>query len=266
MEIKIEKFTGPLDLLLDLIRREEMDILEIDIHKITEQNLNFLNQQKENLLDLDSAGEFIKMAALLMYIKSKSLFPSLEVETEEELEENAKALQQQLLKSLLKLQAAKKACLELKQRALLNKDVWGGGFTLEKALGDLKNDPISKSTIKQEPILKLMRAHNRVFQKKGKNVIPSVIGPSAPLPFLSDCIRSLHSYFVVGHVLKMSSLISAQKGSTLARTLVTFLSLLELSRLGIVSLDQEKEFSDIAISVKKQLNNKELNFIQEMSG
>ena len=100
MQIQIKEFTGPLDLLLKLIRREEMDIFDIDIHKITAQYLAFI--EKHSIKDLDSAGDFIRMAALLIYIKSKSLFPS-ELQDDPEWEDEGHT-QEELVQKLLKMQ------------------------------------------------------------------------------------------------------------------------------------------------------------------
>ena len=72
--IQLPRFEGPLDLLLYLIRKEEMNIMEIEIHKITAQYLEFIQLMKE--LDLEVAGEFVAMAATLLQIKSKLLLPT----------------------------------------------------------------------------------------------------------------------------------------------------------------------------------------------
>ncbi|MDP7340010.1 MAG: segregation/condensation protein A, partial [Vicinamibacterales bacterium] len=80
--IKLENFEGPLDLLLHLIKKHEVDIYDIPIVLITTQYLNYLDLMKE--LDLDTAGEFLVMAATLIHIKARTLVPRLEFETEEE--------------------------------------------------------------------------------------------------------------------------------------------------------------------------------------
>ena len=79
--VKLENFEGPLDLLLHLIRKNEVDIYDIPITVITQQYLEYLELMKE--LDLDSAGEFLVMAATLIQIKARMLVPRAEVEAEE---------------------------------------------------------------------------------------------------------------------------------------------------------------------------------------
>ena len=254
MHIQIKEFSGPLDLLLQLIHREEMDIFDIDIHKITEQYLNFI---KENpITDLDSAGDFIKMAALLIYIKSKSLFPS-EIQENSEIE-NEQDFQKELTRSLLKMQAVQNICEKLKQYPLLNRDIWESGGITGRDL-TLFSSESQKRDIKKQPILKLMRAYRQIFQKKPSRPTLSF---EDPLPFMADCIRSLHHRLTAGSLLEMSSLIEKDK-NTLSQILVTFLALLELSRLGVVSLSQETDGSDIAISVKRQFNNEDFHSFKE---
>ena len=260
MHIQIKKFSGPLDLLLQLIRREEMDIFDIDIHKITEQYLIFV--EGHSIPDLDSAGDFIRMAALLIYIKSKSLFPA-ESQVDPELESEVE-LQKKLVQSLLKMQAVQNICRKFNQYHLLNRDIWSSGGKAGQDLSALFPE-LQEAGVKQQPILKLMRAYRRVFQQAASSR-PLISLEDPPLPFLADCIRSIHYRLIAGASLKMSSLIRHIEGNILSQNLVTFLALLELNRLGIVSLEQKKDYSDIVISVKKQFSDKDFHFIHEMEG
>lgn len=256
MDIQIDKFTGPLDLLLQLIKQEEMDIFDIDIHKITEQYLNFI--EKHSIPDLDSAGNFIKMAALLIYIKSKSLFPS-DSQINPDLEEEGD-IQKNLMRSLLKMQAVQNICQIFRQYPLLNRDIWVSGG--EKNHSILLSPDLQKVNIKQQPILALMKAHQRVFQRSESRPIFS---EEDSLPVLTDCIRSIHHRLIAGSVLQMSALIKQRDKNKLSWTLVTFLTLLELGRLGVVSLEQESDFADITISVKKRMSEKNFGSIQKMN-
>src|ERR1700758_4242129 len=87
-KVKIEVFEGPLDLLLYLIKREEVDIYSVSIERITNQYLEYLNTFR--MLDLDIAGEFVVMAANLIYIKSRSLLPADQQAADEADEEDPK--------------------------------------------------------------------------------------------------------------------------------------------------------------------------------
>ena len=84
-KVKIEVFEGPLDLLLYLIKKEEVDIYSVSIERITNQYLEYLNTFR--MLDLDIAGEFVVMAANLIYIKSRSLLPVDQQAPDEEADE-----------------------------------------------------------------------------------------------------------------------------------------------------------------------------------
>jgi segregation and condensation protein A len=115
---RLEGFEGPLDLLLHLIQKNELDIFNIPIALITEQYLEYLQLMK--VLNLDIAGEYLLMASTLLHIKSKMLLPKSS-EGEEEEEEDPRA---ELVQRLLEYQKYKQAALELEKRPLLDRDVF----------------------------------------------------------------------------------------------------------------------------------------------
>lgn len=118
--IRLDAFEGPLDLLLHLIRKHEMDIYDIPIADITDQYLKILDEMRT--LNLDVAGEFLVMAATLLQIKSSMLLPNPSLEDEEESEEvDPRA---ELVARLLEYQKYKEAALELDDKALLGRDVF----------------------------------------------------------------------------------------------------------------------------------------------
>lgn len=121
-DIRIENFTGPLDLLLHLIRKNEMDIYDIPIAEITTQYLATIDAMKN--LNLDVAGEFLVMAATLIHIKSRLLLPQEPDEPEED-EEDPRA---ELVRRLLEYQKYKAAAVELDARQLLGRDVFARKF------------------------------------------------------------------------------------------------------------------------------------------
>jgi len=114
---RLEGFEGPLDLLLHLIQKNELDIFNIPIALVTEQYLEYLQLMK--VLNLDVAGEYLLMASTLLHIKSKMLLPRSS--EEEEGEEDPRA---ELIRRLLEYQRYKEAALELEQRPLLDRDVF----------------------------------------------------------------------------------------------------------------------------------------------
>jgi len=115
---RLEGFEGPLDLLLHLIQKNELDIFNIPIALITEQYLEYLQLMK--VLNLDVAGEYLLMASTLLHIKSRMLLPRSSQEEEEE-EEDPRA---ELVRRLLEYQKYKRAAGELEKRPLLDRDVF----------------------------------------------------------------------------------------------------------------------------------------------
>src|SRR3989339_1827125 len=107
-KVKLEVFEGPLDLLLYLIKKEEIDIYDIPIAKITDQYLEYMEMMK--LLDLDIAGEFILMAATLMQIKSKMLLPPDETPQQDIEQEDPRS---ELVRRLLEYRKFKEAADKL---------------------------------------------------------------------------------------------------------------------------------------------------------
>ncbi len=110
-KIELENFEGPFDLLLYLIKKEEMDIYDIPIARITDQYLEYINTEKT--LDLNNAGEFLIMAATLMYIKSKMLLPIEKVSINEELSTDPR---DELVSRLLEYKKYKEIAVKLKNR------------------------------------------------------------------------------------------------------------------------------------------------------
>src|SRR6202163_4744472 len=113
-KVKLEIFEGPLDLLLFLIKRDEIDIYEISIERITHQYLEYLQAFKE--LNLDIAGEFVVMAANLIYLKSRSLLPIDQQPPDEEAEEDDPRWD--LIRQLIEYKKFKEAAAQLHVRAL----------------------------------------------------------------------------------------------------------------------------------------------------
>src|SRR5688500_11133278 len=120
-KVQLEIFEGPLDLLLYLVKKEEVDIYEVNLTKIATQFIEYVELMKE--LDLDIAGEFLVMAATLMYIKSRELLPkNQQVEvTDEEEEEDPRW---ELIRQLVEYKKFKDAAAQLQERELLQEQIY----------------------------------------------------------------------------------------------------------------------------------------------
>src|SRR5579864_1287549 len=113
--VKFEVFEGPLDLLLYLIRKEEVDIYEVNLTKLATQFIEYIETMR--LLDLEIAGEFLVMASTLMYIKSRELLPKeKQVQTEEE--EDGEDPRWELIRQLVEYKKFKDAAAQLQAREL----------------------------------------------------------------------------------------------------------------------------------------------------
>ena len=120
-KVKLEVFEGPLDLLLYLIKKDEVDIYDISIERITQQYLAFMEAFK--ILDLDVAGEFVVMAANLIYIKSRSLLPAHVQPPDEQADEEDPRWE--LVRQLVEYKKFKDAAAHLGQRELTRANMFG---------------------------------------------------------------------------------------------------------------------------------------------
>src|ERR1700756_911027 len=128
-KVKLEVFEGPLDLLLYLIKQDEIDIYDISLERITRQYLEYLQEFKE--LNIELAGEFIVMAANLIYLKSRSLLPLDQQPPEQDAEEDDPRWD--LIRPLIEYKKFKEAAAHLHDRALEQERIFtrdGGGIAL----------------------------------------------------------------------------------------------------------------------------------------
>lgn len=238
--INLEHYSGPLDLLLQLIRKQEMDIFKIDIHKITHQYLEHLKQNSQP--NLDHAGDFIRMACWLLYLKSKSLIPVEEKKEQEETE--VSKLHKKLSDLLLHYQKFQKLGKILYQRSLLERDCW-----LSPRAMHLKHSPEESKKIemdKEKGFFQLIQSYNKklMTQKAKRNYTIS-----KPIPSLLYRLKQTLGLWKVGAQFKFNQLALFQRERY--SFLLSFLSILELSKAGFILLSQKQLFSHIDIFVKK---------------
>src|SRR5947209_9658849 len=132
LKISLPLYEGPLDLLLDLIRRQKLDIYDIPIAKITEQYLSFLHLMEE--MDVDLASEFLVIAAQLIYIKSRMLLPPDPDAGPEELEDP----RAELVRRLLEYEKFKNAAQMLYQREMIENAAWSNPGRVEMEEAELE--------------------------------------------------------------------------------------------------------------------------------
>lgn len=230
----MDRYEGPLDLLLDLIKKNEMDIYDIPIAEITRQYLEYLSRMKE--LNLEIAGEFLVMAATLVYIKSKMLLPQ---ETSEE-EEEGEDPRAELVRRLVEYQAFKEAAKEL---GLLEHEQ-SKVFTRQIAdyyLANLDAEDAGIDTFSAS-LFDLMSAFQSVMMKWASEPVHEVYEEIISIEEKMVEIRAL--LIEEGQVL--FSTLFRRIGSR-HELIATFLAILELVRTQFARVRQERQYGEIII-------------------
>jgi len=228
--VSLEVFEGPLDLLLHLVKKNELDIFNIPIAEITADYLNYIKLFRR--LNLDFAGEFLVMASTLIHIKSRMLLPPAETVEEEELEDP----RQELAARIMEYQKFKEAASILKERAAIQGNIYGRlpiipedeDYTIEATLFDLL-DAFQKVVIRAE--------------KEVREIIQEDIS-------IEDRIGEILNLLENKRFISFETIFSGQRTKRLL--IVTFLALLELIRLKRVFARQAEPFGAIRIYRARQ--------------
>jgi segregation and condensation protein A len=234
--VRLELFEGPLDLLLHLVKKNEVEITDIPIATITDQYLEYMALLRE--MNLDVAGEFLVMAATLIYLKSRTLLPAPELEAEEDEEGDPRA---ELVARLLEYQRFRDAALELGQRPLLNRDVFArprGPLAEEEAAepGDVAVEDASLGV--------LLDAFRQVLRRSAAPPAHEVVRERLSV---RDCIGYVLTRLETTGRVTFAGLFP--DGGARHRMIVTFLALLELMRLGVVRVRQAEPFGELSIGL-----------------
>ncbi len=238
IHVHLERFEGPLGLLLHLIREQEMDIFNININHITRQYLDYIKTMRR--LDLEVAGEFIAMAATLLHIKSRMLLPQYTEEGEEIQEDPRK----ELVQKLLEYKKIKELSVDLYRQPLLGRDVYPRG-----SREDVESLEEGELVLEEKPLFSLIAAY-RTALKNMKKTVHRVLGD---VQSISARILEIKDLLLVGKRILFGNLITDPKRES-AQVLVTFLSLLELAKMGFISMFQAAPFADLHIETKRVID------------
>ena len=231
-KVKLEVFEGPLDLLLYLIKKDEVDIYDIPIELITRQYMEYLGLMR--MLDLDIAGEFLVMAATLMMIKSRMLLPP---EERPELEIEEEDPRWELIRQLIEYKKFKDAAANLQE--------------MESRAGNMfprsAEDPVVAAEqpgvgLEDVTIFDLIASFNEALKRIQVNEIGEIMAERFTV---ADGIES-----ILGRIKRETKVVFAtlfRPLSTRHEIVYTFLALLELIRLRQVVARQEAVFGDIVI-------------------
>ena len=228
-EVKLERFEGPLDLLLHLIQRDEIDIYDIPIARITEQYLDYIEIMR--LLDLDVAGEFLVMAATLMRIKAKMLLPTPPPGEEEEIDPR-----DELVQRLLEYRQFKEASSTLKTREEHRRLEYERGMVPgDEEAGPL---PLAPATL-----FHLLDALNRVLARLPQRTVMELEGEAYDI---EEKIERIWSRVRNGGRMSFETLLEECRSRL--EMIVTFLALLELLKMNRLSAIQDANFGDIVLA------------------
>lgn len=234
-KVKFEVFEGPLDLLLYLIKKEEVDIYEVNLTKLATQFIEYIELMR--LLDLDVAGEFLVMASTLMYIKSRELLPKDKQVTAEGDEDDGEDPRWELIRQLVAYKKFKDAAAQLGRREEEQANVFvrAGDTGVEV---DAKDIPLAELSI-----FDLINAFNDVLKKAGaredfREIMEEKFTVSDKIEEILYTLRD-RSEMVFGE------LFTAAKSRT--EVVVTFLALLELIRLKRLKVLQDAAFGEINV-------------------
>lgn len=236
---KVESFEGPLDLLLHLIHRYEIDIYNIPVAEITEQYLSYIHTMKE--LQLDVASEYLVMAATLLQIKSKMLLPKQEEDVHDSGEDFIDDPRQELMERLIEYKKYKQVAAELKEREQERAQLY-------------TRPPIDFTSFQQEEAANLpldvtlydmLAAFQKMMRrKKSKRPVTARI-TRQEIPIEQRMTDILQKLETLGGRQSFYDLFADEEREVMV---VTFLAILELMKHQQIVIEQEQNFDEIFLS------------------
>ncbi len=236
MDLKLEVFEGPLDLLLHLIKENKMDIFDIEIDSITKQYLDYIHKMKEQNLDISSS--YLVMASELTLIKAKMLLPKPKIEKEEEEVDP----REELVSRLLEYQAYKEITKTLKENESKRQKIH------TKLPENINNYINNDTTIKGEGSIDLLIDAFKKFLERKNEEKP--LATKVTMKEITVSSRKLE----IRSILKKEKKISFFKlfpVTTKEYIVATFLAILDMARKKELTIKQDELFSDITVEVMK---------------
>jgi len=237
--IKLQVFEGPLDLLLFLIRKHELDIYDIPIESVTKQFLETLRAMRE--FDLEIAGEFFVMAATLMEIKSRMLLPKGEHAVDLEADDDGLDPRWELVYQLLQYKKFKEAAAKLAELAHVRQNLHDR-YVSNRAASERDRPLLPPDRIE------LWHTFNLVLRRLAEKLVVGEIHDETVT--VADQMEWLLVKIETEPTFVFSSLFP--QGATLRRLVACFLAVLELCRLGKLRIRQDEAFTDIVCDATAQ--------------
>ena len=232
-KVKFEIFEGPLDLLLYLIKKEEVDIYEVNLTQLATQFIEYIDVMR--MLDLEIAGEFLVMASTLMYIKSRELLP-LEQQVQTEGEDDGEDPRWELIRQLVEYKKFKDAAAQLQTLETRQEGV----FPRQPGRVEFASEAPAKPEVS---LFDLLNAVNSILKRVGqRDDLRDVFEDKWTV---SEKIEQMMKAIAGRPRLKFSELFERAMSRT--EVVVTFLALLELIRLKQILASQSEAFGEIEI-------------------
>ena len=239
--VRLEIFEGPLDLLLHLIRKNEVDIFDIPIAMITDQYLEYLDMMKA--LNINLAGDFLVMASTLVHIKSRMLLPE---RGDDEEEEDPRV---EITRPLMEYLRLKEMAAELSEREILERDVFQRHLD-----GDYISQLKGEDSLLDVNLFQLIDAFKRIVEQRV---------PDTPISFSADKWTVKEKTALIIERLREKTIIFFKdlfnNSETISELIVAFLALLELVHMGLVRVFQPAPDKDIRLEAHFKDNGEEDN-------
>ena len=254
-KVELDVFEGPLDLLLHLVKKHELNIMDIPIGFVTDRYLEYLDAMSG--LDLDVAGEYLVMAATLCHLKSRELLPSdgKDDDEDEEAEDGEEHVdldpRADLIRRLLEYQKYKEAAGHLGGRPVVGRNVWGRGTPAEDAVAE-NVDADAIAPLAAFPVHKLIEAFDRILRRAKLKVTHEVLidrlSVSQKISELTDRLEreGAFTFTSMFSFLREDREVSIEEVKHEA--VVTFLALLEMAKLRLIALRQDEGDEEIHIA------------------
>ena len=235
-QVSMEAFEGPLDLLLSLIDKNEIDIYDIPVHVVTEQFIAHIQVWEE--MNLDVASDFILMAATLLEIKSKMLLPKESVILDgEEVELDPR---EELVKRLLEYKLFKDIAEDLKKNEAIFSRIY---YKPQEDVSDFRDPFDELSSIELKDLVSTL---NTILQRfRYENPSDQIFDLEREEISMEECAEDIQDRLSINRALKFSELASVCR--TRSRIIAYFLSLLEMMRMRLVFVKQDLKNSDLII-------------------
>jgi segregation and condensation protein A len=234
LNFHLEHYDGPLDLLLDLIRRQQIDIKDIPIATITQQYLEYMDKARK--MDIDLSAEFVYMAATLIHIKSRMLLPRDPALEQMSPEEDPR---QELVDRLLEHERFKNAAEMLQQKRMIEENVWSNPQM--KAFAAEDEDPGLAISL-----FDLVKAFGEVLERAKNRPIYEVSAPDVSVADMVQYLKSIVATAGADEPVFIMRIFEQQR--TQRAMIALFLAVLEMVKLQAIVVLQKDLFGEIAVT------------------